>query len=54
MAITPVTKSVVIVASDVDSAISSAIQALATFSHIYGVGVLPLSNMQWRVLVIYD
>ncbi len=54
MTVTPVTKSVVVVASDADTAISNAIAALATFSHIYGVGVLPISNMQWRVLVIYD
>lgn len=53
MAITPLVKSVIVNDSDADSAIQTAVQALATFNTIQGVSTMVLSNTKVRVIIIY-
>ena len=55
MALTLVVKSYIIDnVSTADATIATAINTGPTYTHVYGVGIVPLSNTQSRVIVVYD
>jgi len=54
MTLTLLTKSIVIKGTETDTALTAAVQAMGTFSHVYGVSILPVSNTQFKIVIVYD
>ena len=54
MAITLVVKTAVIdTKADIDTAIATALNSGITYTSIYGISVIPISNTQAKIIIIY-
>lgn len=52
--VTLVVKTTIVAAGNADAAIATALNDGATYTNVYGVGVMPMSNTQWKVMVVYS
>lgn len=53
MPITLSVKTVYVKADETDAVIASALNDAITYTSIYGVGVFPLSNSLWKIVIVY-
>lgn len=47
-------KTVVAAATDSDATIAAALNSGVTYTTIHGVACMPLSNTQWKIIMVYE